>query len=154
MTNRCNLTANNVQAMALIFFMCVANLAFATERAVTNFYGCPSEQDAFSCSACERRAGVRGKFLINVSAQAVLAQFYENGSLVENLALEACKVVDAKNWVCRDEKTYANDGYLNIWHQMIDGTYLRAHESFSPGLSIPNLINTPPSWTAFYYCGK
>ncbi len=106
----------------IIVFICLffsSNAISSNDRKLIT-YECPSHNDAKSCSSkCKKSDNIYLEFKINVNNSVVISNMYYDKKLSHTVALENCKVVDAKNWICVVDTPPS----LTQTNMMINGIY-------------------------------
>jgi len=80
--------------------------------------------DALSCNNKCDKASIDLQFQVNVGSNVVLKKMYSKGKLFESTALDNCKVINKKNWLCETDVVWSWDSKRYITkHLMNDGIY-------------------------------
>ncbi len=91
----------------IIVFICLffsSNAISSSDRKL-NGYNCPTHSDSKSCSInCKKNKELNlyFEFKVNVKNSVIISNMYDGKELFHSVALENCKVVDVKNWICVD----------------------------------------------------
>jgi hypothetical protein len=110
-------------------------------------YECSSETDAYSCSAECVKTNREVSFQINVDANKVMRENYEDGKMTGTFLLDNCSVFDKKNFKCgRGLKSIDEIGLISkIEFNMKNGRFVTIISTF-------NVINNRSFVSA--YCTK
>jgi hypothetical protein len=114
-----------------IFILCLyilfSNLSYASwfdgkiEMRVCNN---GNSVDALSCNNKCEKASIELEFQVNVASNVVLKKLFSKGKLFETTALDNCKVISKKNWLCETDVVSSWDSKRYITkHLMNDGVY-------------------------------
>jgi hypothetical protein len=121
------------RAGILIVTLCAFGSTYGAEGR-NAYYECPTEQAAYACDSSCKKTPITSEFKVNVPSNIVLMTIFSEGKRVSSLALENCKVVDEKNWICTTKMHQRRD----MMHVMTNGKY--SFNSFWPmeGISTGN----------------
>lgn len=91
----------------IIVFICLffSSNAISSNDMKLKGYHCPTAADAKSCSVnCKKNKelDLYFEFKVNVRNSVIISNMYDGKELFDSVALENCRVVDSKNWICVD----------------------------------------------------
>lgn len=92
-----------------------------------NYYKCPTSEAAHSCNSfCNKVLGGQMQFKVEQARNIVIYTAFKDGEVASSGTYNNCKVIDSKNWICKDDETTSsaviiseskmNNGiYAGIW---------------------------------------
>ena len=92
-----------IKFISCFIFIFFCSSAISSNDKKLNGYNCPTHSDSKSCSInCkkDKELDLYFEFKVNVKTSVVISNMYSKDKLFHSVALENCKVVDAKNWIC------------------------------------------------------
>ena len=139
----------------LLFTFCVLFTTNTLSSEVLDYFDCPNDLDALSCSnSCEKKGFIRF-ILKDKTATNLLMQLNSFNKGIKSTLLNNCKIDDQRNWYCSelytDTKKLRSDGYKIF--QMIDGKYSEQFNYYPNNLEkMPTDSDT--SWIKTFGCAK
>lgn len=95
------------QALLLVgwlLLLCTPNVFGWPFDEKLNVYECTTSAAAHACDSTCKNLGMEVEFKVDVKQKIVLSTWYKNGSQASVNSYENCKIIDKKNWVCKDKE--------------------------------------------------
>ena len=119
-----------MKKIIFVFLLLITTSSYARYE----FYECNLKNQTSKCAeGCSKiKTGMPSmfsyEFKVNPSTNSVIIDYYDNvKGYVESKALKYCTVIDAKNWICEQDKQ--DPDYLGV--SMHNGIYNHNSEKFS-----------------------